>query len=69
MGAIMGVQELLALDAIDEYQDTIMFFDICRHWNVMAQGVTGAIRRAQSALGDISNHIPEGTYTDDERSR
>ena len=61
-GAPYSVQELLALDAIDEYGHNNVFRYLQTLERDGAGGVTGAIRRAQSALDDVSNHIPEGTY-------
>ena len=59
-GAPYSVQELLALDAVDEYGYVFRYLQTLERDG--AGGVTGAIRRAQSALDDISDHIPEGTY-------
>ena len=59
-GAPYSVHELLALDAVDEYGDVFRYLQTLERDGT--GGVTGAIRRAQSALDDISDHIPEGTY-------
>ena len=59
-GAPYSVHELLALDAVDEYGDVFRYLQTLERDDT--GGVTVAIRRAQSALDDISDHIPEGTY-------
>ena len=61
-GAPYSVQKLLALDAVDEYGHSNVFRYLQTLERDGAGGVTGAIRRAQSAIDDVSNHIPEGTY-------
>ena len=61
-GAPYSVQELLALDAVDEYGHSNVFRYLQTLERDGAGGVTGAIRRAQSALDDVSDRIPEGTY-------
>ena len=48
------------MDAVDEYGDVFRYLQTLERDDT--GGVTVAIRRAQSALDDISDHIPEGTY-------
>ena len=50
------------MDAVDEYGHNNVFRYLQTLERDGAGGVTGAIRRAQTALDDVSEHIPEGTY-------